>query len=332
MFKKSKNYLLVDVNNLFYVTLFAMRKNEREEDIFDQVFEDGVIKFNLKDSAFDNQFKNYFWNTLLGVVTKFNNIYQVILCYDNHSWRNELFPFYKKRRSLTKKQDNFNWKHFFAKIRKFQAEELDKYGPFISMNVERAEGDDIIGVLAIGLAQQYPNSTIYIYSADKDFVQLLKYNNIKLYSPMKKKFIQCLNPKNELLAMILLGDPADGIPNVRNSSDHYVKLIEINGNEKTRKGAKLGEATVWKAITENKVFENIINTPETQKRFQENKTLIDLEMIPIDVQKAIIEHYKQQLQLLKQKSPADIQRYFIMNGMRSLAQSCYKLLPLFNNE
>lgn len=307
-----------------------MRKNERDEDILQPIFDNnGFVKYNLKDSAFDKQFKNYFWNTLIGAISKFNNIQQVILCHDNHSWRSEIFPHYKKKRVTTKKQDDFNWKHFFSKIRQFQTEEVDKFGPFISLNVERAEGDDIIGVMATGLSQQYPDSTIYIYSADKDFVQLLKYNNIKLYSPMKKKYIQSMNPKNDLLAMILLGDLADGIPNVRNSSDHYTKPRELNKKGKRKKGAKLGEAKVWKAITENKVFETIVNTPAIQKRFDENKVLIDLEMIPLDIKKNIFEQYKNQLQALQQKSPADIQRYFIMNGMQSLAQNCYKLLPLF---
>jgi len=327
-----KNYLLIDINAIFYKTLFALQKNEKEEDLYDVYTNDrGELKKKLKDDMFNNNYKSYFWNMMFGIVQKFGDVKQIVTCHDNHSWRYKIFPYYKKSRSTQTAGDCFDWRDFFNKVRKFQKEELDVYSPFISLDVNDCEGDDIIGTIAVGLAQEHPDATVYIYSSDKDFIQLLKYPNIKLFSILKKKFITSLNPKNDLLAQILLGDSCDGIPHVRNSSDYYVKpILERTSSGRAKcTGARLGEAVVRKAINDNKVFETIVNTPEIQARFNENQNLIDLERIPIDIKKNIFNTYHKLIEHHKSKSPAGLQRYFIMNGFQYLSQSCYKVSHLF---
>lgn len=326
--KQGNNFLFIDINQTAYLTLFVMNKYENEEDMYRDVFDQyGNVKKQIQESAFNNQFKTFFWNTIVGIVSKFPDIKQVIICHDNRSWRTSFFPHYKKNRQIDKIKDNFDWSDFFTRFRKFHTDEIEQYSPFISLNVENTEGDDIIGTLAIKLSQENPKSTIFIYSSDKDFVQLLKYPNIKLYSSIKKRFITSLNPKNDLLALILLGDSSDGIPNVRNRSDHFVNPTIVEG--KKVRGERLGEVTVWKCITENTVFEKIVNTPEIQKRFEENRRLIDLEEIPLDIKRRIIQAYEEQLEKHKTKSPANLQRYFVYHSMPHLAQSLYRIIDLF---
>lgn len=329
-FSNQKNYLIIDFNQMLYVTLYALKKNEKEDDAFITVRnDDGKMKKRIRDEVFNNQFRNYFWNTLIGITAKFDNVKQVILCHDNKSWRKDIFPFYKAKRSESKGHDDFDWCHFFEIAKDFQSNEVEKYGPFIPINVRNCEGDDIIGVLATGLAQEYPDSTIFIHSADKDFVQLLKYPNIKLYSPLKRKFIKSTNPKNDLLQLILLGDRCDGIPNVLNKPDAFMNPEKDPITGKVKRMKPLGEASVRKAIVENKVYERIIKSPDIQTNFDRNKLLIDLEMIPIEIKRKILDEYKKQIEIFKQKSPADLQRYFIMNGLQQVAQSFPKILHLF---
>lgn len=327
--KDKKNYLIIDFNQIIYQTLFSLRKHEKDEDILETVNVNGVYKQKLTEEAFNNQFKNFFWNTMLGVVGRFAGVKQVIICHESQSWRKDVFPYYKYKRKEGRNKDIFDWKSFFQMINDFETNEIDKFAPFIVMRVDKCEGDDIIGVLAIALSQEYPNSTIYIHSSDKDFVQLLKYKNIKLYTPLKRKFIHSTNPKNELISLILLGDMADGIPNIFNEPDAYVNPIIDEKTKKKKRSAPLGEKKVRKAIAENKVYETIINTPERQKRFDQNKELIDLEKIPIEIKRAVIEEYKNQIKILEKKSPSDLQRYLIMEGLQQVARSIPKILHLF---
>lgn len=325
------NYLIIDFNQMLYVTLYAMKKNEKEDNVLEDYRdpESGRIFKRIKLEAFNNQFKNFFWNTIIGIVSRFDGVKQVILCHDNKSWRKDVFPYYKAKRALSKGLDNFDWGYFFDLANDFQTNEVEKFGPFIPLNVRKCEGDDIIGVIATGLAQEYPNSTIFIHSSDKDFVQLLKYPNIKLFSPLKRKFIKSSNPKNDLLELILLGDRCDGIPNVLNKDDAFINPDTDKLTGKVKRMKPLGEVAVRKAIIENKIYDKIIKSPEIQKNFDRNKLLIDLEMIPIDVKRKILEEYKKQLELFKQKSPATLQRYFINNGLQQVAQSFPKILHLF---
>ncbi len=325
------NYLIIDFNQMLYVTLYAMKKNEKEENILEDYhdLDSGRLLKRIKIDAFNNQFKNFFWNTIIGIVSRFEGIKQVILCHDNKSWRKDVFPYYKAKRSEAKGLDAFDWSFFFDLANDFQTNEVEKYGPFIPINVRKCEGDDIIGVIATGLAQEYPNSIVYIHSADKDFVQLLKHPNIRLYSPLKRKFIKSSNPKNDLLQLILLGDRCDGIPNVLNKDDAFINPDKDPITGKIKKAKPLGETSVRKAIVENKIYDNIIKSSEIQKNFDRNKLLIDLEMIPIEIKRKILEEYKKQVDLFNQKSPAELQRYFIKNGLQQVAQSFPKILHLF---
>lgn len=322
------DYLLIDYNQLLYLALFAIRKNEDEDEILEWINEE-FPKRRMKSDVFENQFRNFFWNMIIGVVSKFDTVKQVIICHDNKSWRKKVFPYYKAKRSETKRTDNFDWEYFFELANDFQTNEIEKYSPFIPINCRDCEGDDVIGTLSVALAQEYPKSEVIIYSTDKDFVQLLKYPNIKVYSPTKKKYVNSANPKNDLLQLILMGDRVDGIPNVFNKDDAYVnpEIDQMTGKIKKLRG--LGEVTARKAIVENKVYQSIIKTPEIQKNFDRNKLLIDLEMIPVDIQRKIKEEYKKQIEVCKSKSPAELQRYFAREGLGQVASSLSKILHLF---
>lgn len=323
----SGKYLLIDYNQIILLALFAMRKNESDDDILEWT-DDDIPKQRLKVEAFENQFRNFFWNMLIGICGKFDNVKKVILCLEDISWRKKVFPYYKAKRATTRKIDTFDWKSFYDMSNDFRVNELDKYSPFITMKCYECEGDDIIATLGIGLSEMYPDDEVIIYSSDKDFIQLLSRPNIKIYSPSKKMYVSSTNPKNDLLQLILTGDSADGIPNVYNRDDAYVNP-EKDENGKTKRMKSLGEVTARKAIVENKIFSSIVKTPEIQKNFDRNKMLIDLEMIPKEVKNRIKEEYKKQLKLSETKSPAELQRYFAREGLGNVAASLSKIVHLF---
>ena len=87
--------------------------------------------------------------------------------------------------------------------------------------IDKVEADDIIAVLSKKLVKKY-NSTCFIVSSDKDFLQLVT-DKIILYRPMEKEYYTPkvveeklgLLPKNFILYKTLLGDNSDNIPGVK---------------------------------------------------------------------------------------------------------------------
>ena len=87
--------------------------------------------------------------------------------------------------------------------------------------IDKVEADDIIAVLAEKLVEKH-NSTCFIVSSDKDFVQLVT-DKIILYRPMEKEYYTPsavkekfgVSPQNFILYKTLLGDNSDNIPGVK---------------------------------------------------------------------------------------------------------------------
>jgi len=87
--------------------------------------------------------------------------------------------------------------------------------------LDKVEADDIIAVLAEKLVEKY-NSTCFIVSSDKDFLQLVT-DKIILYRPMEKEYYTPkvveeklgLLPENFILYKTLLGDNSDNIPGIK---------------------------------------------------------------------------------------------------------------------
>jgi DNA polymerase-1 len=87
--------------------------------------------------------------------------------------------------------------------------------------IDKVEADDIIAVLSKKLVKKY-NSTCFIVSSDKDFLQLVT-DKIILYRPMEKEYYTPkvvkekfgVSPQNFILYKTLLGDNSDNIPGVK---------------------------------------------------------------------------------------------------------------------
>jgi len=101
-----------------------------------------------------------------------------------------------------------------------------------------------------------------IVSADKDFKQLQKYNNVRQYSNITKKFVDEPNPRLFLAEHILKGDGGDGVPNVLSDDKCLVEGRRQNVLSKKKKEALLEDP---KALGED-VYRNYLR----------NKKMIDL--------------------------------------------------------
>ena len=228
---------------------------------------------------------------------------EVVLCSDNRNyWRKDYFPFYKAGRKKTREKSDLDWHLIFDMLAKFRNELRESF-PYKVIDVEGAEADDIIGTL---VPRHIMHEDIVIISSDGDFLQLQQYNGrskytVKQYNPAQKKFIVSENPIQDLKQKIITGDKGDGIPNILSPSDTFVRDIR----QKTMTEAKLTKFMA-EEYTE---YEDI---PKTG--FTRNQVLIDLRLIPGDIQSKIINTYEE----TKPAPKGRILDYFIAHKLKGL--------------
>src|SRR6056300_147509 len=240
-------------------------------------------------------------NSLRRFNLKFKEDYgKMVLCSDaGNPWRRDVFPNYKHSRRKGRVDSATDWDYIFTVITEIKNEIAENF-PYVVMYVERCEADDIIATLV----QHNNNEPIMIISGDKDFIQLQKYENVKQYSPIQKKFVEDADPKKFLHEQIIKGDRSDGIPNILSEDDIF--LTDKKQSPITKK--RLEE---WLDI------ENIPLGSETKKYYERNKKLIDLDQIPGIIQNEILSKYRQ----YEIPNRSKLLPYFIENKLKSLMEN-----------
>ena len=144
----------------------------------------------------ENMVRHMVLNSIRSYKTKFGEEYGevVIACDNSNYWRKQLFPYYKASRKKAQEKSELDWKSVFECMNKIRAE-LKEYFPYRVIDVESAEADDIIATL---VNDTIASEGFLILSGDKDFIQLHKYDNVKQYDPVRKKWITHDNPERYL--------------------------------------------------------------------------------------------------------------------------------------
>lgn len=250
----------------------------------------------------ENILRHMTLNSIRANKVKFSAEYgELIICADSkHSWRKDAFPYYKANRSEDRSKSELNWSQIFSALNNIR-DELKEYFPYRVIQIEHAEADDIIGVLAKEYSHQ---DNVLILSGDKDFQQLQKYPNIKQYSPTLKKYLKCENPVKFLKEHIIRGDRGDGVPNFLSADDSLVLKIR------------------QKSISEKKLEAWVDANPmefcnESMLRgYKRNEILVNLDYTPTDMQKAIIAEYEAQANQTRSK----MMSYFIEKRLKNLME------------
>lgn len=259
------------------------------------------INSNPKIKLDENLIRHMVLNSLRSYIKQFKEKYgEVIIACDNKRfWRREVFPFYKANRKKAREESGFDWTLIFETLGKIR-EELKENFPYKIIDVEGAEADDVIGVLA---ARKAPFEEVLILSSDKDFVQLQKYPNVTQYSPILKRFVKTDNPHKYVKEHIIKGDRGDGIPNFL-SADNVFALGE---RQKTINSKKLNE---WL----DKTPEEFCINDMMLRGYKRNQMLVDLEFIPESIQSAIVEAYDNAKPPNRQK----LFNYFVEKRLKNL--------------
>jgi 5'-3' exonuclease len=217
--------------------------------------------------------------------------------------------------------------------------------PFKVVKVNRAEGDDIIAVLAKNYKEKH-----LIVSEDKDMKQLLKYSYVSFFRPIQKEYI--IMSENELKKWkrehILGGDKSDNIPTIKEGtifSPNFIKYLKENeifetdvysfnklsiskklyseykgvdkyGKSDIFKGADFGVVSIekfakdfWKNIVQNKMW--IIN-------YRRNQHLVLFDYMPEWIETETLKCFSE---LSCNYNPQKIMEYFNDNRLRTLSNN-----------
>ena len=243
-------------------------------------------------------------NSLRGYRTKFGDAFgELVLTYDSKKyWRRDYFPNYKANRKKDRAKSDLDWNSIFNALNAIR-DEIRETFPYKVVEVEGAEADDCIAVICQHIAKT-PNEfePILILSGDKDFIQLHKYNFVKQYSPVLKKFINNIDPSIYIREHVLRGDTSDGVPNFLSPDNTFVDGLR----QKPMSTKKIAD---WIESKPEDVF-----TEEMMRNYQRNKTLIDLECIPKELVGRILEAYREPPQGDRSK----LLNYFIQKRLKNL--------------
>lgn len=254
-------------------------------------------------------------NSLRGYKQKFGKEFgEIVIACDNKTyWRKEAFPFYKAGRKKAREESGFDWKLIFDTLSTIR-DDINLYFPYKVVNVDGAEADDVIAILAEwSQTNDLTNASLFegdpkpflVVSGDHDFIQLQRYKNVKQFSPIQKKYVKPdTTPERYVLEHTIRGDKGDGIPNVLSADDSLVK----GERQKPISSKKVEE---W--------FKNPTLMPSDAdfvKNFNRNKMLVDFTMIPDKVKSAVISNFVGQ----PTKDKSKLLNFFIENKMKNMME------------
>ena len=150
--------------------------------------------------------------------------------------------------------------------------------------LDKVEADDIIAVLAEKLVEKH-NSTCFIVSSDKDFLQLVT-DKIIVYRPMEKEYYTPkvvqekigVLPSNFILHKTLLGDNSDNIQGIKGlgAKGIFKKFPELKTQKLTLQDIFDISARKFK---EHVVYSRIV---QEQDKIETNYKVMDLSVPMID--------------------------------------------------
>jgi len=254
----------------------------------------------LKGNFESDLFKHIIFNSIRAYKKKFSTDYgtKMILAVDaKDNWRKQIFPEYKVRRAAKKKDDD--WDKIYATMQQVK-DDIINYFPYNVIEVDGAEGDDIIGVIVAAT-----NEKTIVVSSDKDFKQLCRYPHFRQYSHMDKSFVKTDDADIFLKEHIIRGDSGDDIPNVLSPE----KVFVMEGVR--QKSIFKDKMKDWLTLP----IEEFLDEDQI-KRFHFNQKLIDLSFVPDDIQKQILEKFNRTGNLDADMS--SMMHYFSRNRMRHL--------------
>ncbi len=166
-----RKILIFDISNMLYRTFFANKKKHSVEESAGLAQHSALITLN-------KYFRNF-------------KPHKVVMAFDRSSWRkaytaNELCisgkPYKGNRRQNMTPAEKEMLVRFMNHLNEFEMM-MTKQTSVVCLAGDGLEADDLVA----GVVKMFPDDEIIIVSADKDFIQLLRGENVKLIDPASGK-------------------------------------------------------------------------------------------------------------------------------------------------
>ena len=214
------------------------------------------------------------------------------------SWRKQLSSIYKGQRKAARQKQDVDWDAFYGMMNKVTTELKENF-PFYVLGIDTIEADDIIAHL-VATEDSYVEKIMI--TCDRDYIQLLQHPNTKLYEPIRRKFIESINPLHDLEIKICSGDKSDNIPAIAH---------------------RWGEKTAEKHILNGKLDLMLAETEadgspcEMKRNYDRNKALIDFELVP----KSILRQIDEEVAKYELASHKGLLKYLMKHKLTELIES-----------
>ena len=264
-------------------------------------------------SADENLIRHMILNSIRMYRQKFHREYgEVVIVADGAgNWRKDAYPQYKASRKKSRDESSIDWEEMFRIINMIRDEIRDNF-PYKVMHQYGCEADDVIAQIAMETQEFGKHEPVMIVSADKDFIQLQKYDNIKQFSPMTKKYVKHENPRLYMMEHIFRGDGGDGVPNVLSDDNVFVEGRRQSPVTKKKIEAWLEAEDLQSAMGDD-IYRN----------FLRNKKLIDLMETPQNIKTEIINTYESQD---PSKNKSKVFNYLIQKRCKLLLESVQEFI------
>ena len=261
-----------------------------------------MVRSKIENGIYIDSVRKSIIRVLARIHKKFKMNYgDMVLCYDDKNyWRKQIFPYYKQNRKQERENSKYDWDKVFSVLNTIRDEVRDNF-PYHVIQVQGAEADDVIASLTKLNDEKDLPEPILILSADKDFIQLHKYESVRQYDPIRNKWIEHEDPVQYLQEHIIKGDRSDGIPNILTCDDAIV-------TGKPQKKMSREKISTLASMNPEK-FTNYIRL----RNWKRNAELIDFSMIPSDVEVRILESYNS-----TEPRPTISMNYFIEHNIQDL--------------
>jgi hypothetical protein len=224
-----------------------------------------------------SDYRKVFFTRFLDLKSRFKGDDNIVFALDSNTgyWRKDFFPYYKASRKASRDASKHNWDEIFKNM-DIIIQDLESF-PYKVLRIDKAEADDIIAILT---KKYQKNQDVVIFSSDKDFLALQKYENVSQFSFSKNCLIYPDSKTDGLFEHIIKGDASDGVPNILSDDNHFI--IKSKRQE---------------PITTNRlqILKETLNKKEDLllvRNFERNQTLIDFDYIPTNIQIDILRTFK----------------------------------------
>ena len=270
--------------------------------------------FAQKVTVSEDMVRHMILNSLRMYNLKYRKEYgTMVLACDGGSWRKQIYPQYKANRKTSRDASGLDWKEFF-RILGMVRDEVKEHLPYKVVHIQGIEADDVIGALTEKTQNFGENEPVMIISADKDFIQLQQYSNVRQFSPMTKAFVKEKDATQYLFEHIIRGDSGDGIPNVLSPDNTFVDKIR----QKPISAKKIEQ---WGAS--RNALDKVMDE-STYRNFQRNQALIDLSKVPQDKKALIINTFE------SVKPNSNVLNYLISKRCTQLIECAEEFNSLWN--